>query len=94
MLDAMANPEFWILYVTLISAVWWQYRSIRRDSLKTGLAMGIEFGVKQASILLTTGKYSVHTDEGVVYNNAILIEELIAKVTSITPQQLANLSSK
>ena len=77
----MMDPTFWIVCFMLIGIIWWQQRVVRKDGFKNGAALGIIFGIKQTTTLLTNGKYSLQSSDGSpVYNNDALVNELVAAV--------------
>lgn len=86
--DTMMDPAFWIVVFILMGIIWLQQRLVRKDGFKAGAALGIVFGIKQATTLLTTGKYSVQSEDGAtVYNNEALINDLVAAVMKTLSEQ-------
>lgn len=80
--DVLMNIDFWIVVTTLVGVIWYQKKQAvthaQINGFKTGAALGMIYGVTHATEILTSGKYSLTSEEGgPVYANELLFDEVM-----------------
>jgi len=73
---------FWLVVGVLVGTIWYQKKSAEAEAkilgFKTGAALGLLYGVRKTTEILTTGKYNLTLDAGTpVYSNEALLEEVL-----------------
>ena len=80
--EPFGHIDFWIIAVVIIATVWYQKKvavaNARVAGFTAGAALGMLYGGKHATEMLTSGKYSLLTDQGApVYANEVLFDEVL-----------------
>ena len=80
--EVFTHIDFWIIVGIMVTTIWYQKRSAAESAhavgFKTGAALGMLYGVKKTTEVLTSGKYSLTSDKGTpVYANEALFDEVL-----------------